>query len=719
MRRNVTLLLIWIAGFGAPEGKPKVDGCNWSWLTLRSPIVKMLLVVVLAFPIAFSAVIFHQYSSFARLVDQKLSGNTFDNPAKVFAGPSQLVTNLSDGSRVKRRLVKFREIPKVLADAVIAGEDQRFYSHRGLDPIRIGGALLANLEGSGRLQGGSTITQQLARNVFLTPETTWRRKVAEAFIAVSLERRLSKEEIFTLYANEVYLGQRGSFSIHGFGEAAAWYFDKELGDLALAEAATLAGIIPAPNAYSPTRHPDRAIARRNMILQAMRRTDAIKDEEYEMAIRCELNVAPPKLDLTDAPYFVDFVREELSKDYSETELMRGGLNVYTTLDPELQKAAVEAVEKGLALVEEQLAAGDKKEKVPGKRPPAQAALIVIDPRTGEIKALVGGSDYATSQYNRVTRAFRQPGSIFKPFVYAAALETAYDARGAGLDDPVITLATLVIDEPTAFADDLNHSYEPSNYRQRYRGSVTVGAGLRLSLNVPTVKVAERIGYNRVAKLAKRAGLNEKIQAFPSIALGAFEVTLMELAGAYTVFANGGRRIQPHALMRVTAPDGALLKSYAYESQEVLRPEVAYLLTRSMAGVIDQGTGAGVRAQGFTLPTAGKTGTSRDGWFAGYTKDLLAIAWVGFDDHRDLNLEGARSALPIWVEFMKRAYELHPASSIGDMDFAPPRGVEIVSIDSESLALASPFCESKFQEAFIAGTAPAEYCPLHSFPLVHF
>lgn len=719
MRRNVILLLIRIAEFGVPECKPKEANCNWSRLIFRSPIVKLFLVVVLFSPIAFSGVVLHQYRSSARLVDQKLSGNVLDNPAKVYAAPSGLVTNLSDGSREKRRLLKFHEMPKVLVDAVIAGEDQRFYSHRGLDPVRIGGALVANLKGSGRLQGGSTITQQLARNVFLTPETTWRRKVTEAFIALSLERRLSKEEIFTLYANEVYLGQRGSFGIHGFGEAAAWYFDKEVRCLTLAEAATLAGIIPAPNAYSPTRHPDRAIARRNMVLQAMHRTEAIKKAEFEMASGRQLNVAPPKLDLTDAPYFVDFVREELSKDYSETELMSGGLNVYTTLDPELQKAAVEAVEKGLALVEEQLSARDKNEKNPEKRPRAQAALIVIDPRTGEIKAMVGGSDYTTSQYNRVTRASRQPGSIFKPFVYAAALETAYDAPRAELDDPVITLATLMIDEPTVFADNLNRSYEPSNYNQRYRGPVTVGTGLRLSLNVPTVKVAERIGYNRVATLAKRAGLNEKILAFPSMALGAFEVTLMELAGAYTVFANEGRRIQPHALLRVTAPDGALLKAYTYESQEVLRPEIAYLLTRSMESAIERGTGGGVRAQGFTLPAAGKTGTSRDGWFAGYTKDLLAIAWVGFDDHRDLNLEGARSALPIWVEFMKTAYKLHPASSIRQMHFAPPRGIEIVSIDADSLALASPFCESKFQEAFIAGTAPTEYCTLHWFPALDF
>ena len=617
----------------------------------------------------------------------------------------------------------------MLVDAVTAGEDQNFFSHHGLDPIRIAGAFVSNLDETHRLQGGSTITQQLARNFFLTAEPTWRRKISEAFIALILELRLTKEQIFTMYANEVYLGQRGSFAIHGFGEGSTAQFGKDLSELTLPEAATLAGIIPAPNAYSPSKHPDRATARRNLILRAMQHTGAITTENYEKAKQAELESIRSTADATDAPYLVDFIREELLKDYSEQELMTGGLNVYTTLDPDLQKAAVEAVAKGLAFVEEQFAARDKKKKNPESRPRPQAGLIALDPHTGEIKAMVGGTDYAASQYNRITQAFRQPGSIFKPFVYAAALETAYDVdlsseedaspaaepHMQSLDDRFITPLTTVMDAPKVFfyGDAI---YEPNNYKHDYRGLVTVRTALQHSLNLATIRVAERIGYDRVAALAKRMGLNAKIKGYPSMAIGAFEVTPIELAGAYTAFANEGKRIEPHALLRVVAADGTLLKTYKYEARQVLRPEVAYLMTHMMEGVIDHGTGAGVRARGFKLPAAGKTGTSRDGWFAGYTKDLLVIAWVGFDDNRDLNLEGARSALPIWTDFMMKAYELHPVSDVAGMSFAPPPGIEIVSIDADTLMLATPLCPNTFEEAFIVGTAPTAYCPLHSLKI---
>ena len=646
----------------------------------------------------------------------------FQSTAKIYAASPKLVTNLSDASREKRRLVEFKDIPKVLVDAVTAGEDRSFFSHHGLDPKRIAGAFVSNLDDAHRLQGGSTITQQLARNFFLTAEPTWRRKVSEAFISVILELRLTKEQIFTMYANEVYLGQRGSFAIHGFGEGSTAQFGKDLSELTLAEAATLAGIIPAPNAYSPSKHPDRATVRRNLILRAMRQTGSITPENYEKAKQAELEITRLTADVTDAPYLVDFIREGLLKDYSEEELMSGGFKVYTTLDPDLQKAAVEAVEKGLTFVEQQLVARDKKNKRPENRPRPQAALIALDPHTGEIKAMVGGTDYAASQYNRITEAFRQPGSIFKPFVYAAALETAYDFSSdnadaianpdiQSLDERAITPLTTFMDAPQVFVYG-GAAYQPNNYKHQYRGLVTVRAALQHSLNLPTIRVAEQIGYNRVAALAKRMGLNANIKGYPSVALGAFEVTPIELAGAYTAFANEGKRIEPHALLRVEAPDGRVLKAYKYEPREVLRPEIAYLMTHLMEGVIDHGTGAGVRSRGFKLPAAGKTGTSRDGWFAGYTKDLLVIAWVGFDDNRDLNLEGARSALPIWTEFMLKAYELHPVRDAARMSFKPPSGIEIVKIDAESLLLATPSCQNTFEEAFVAGTAPATYCPLH-------
>ena len=371
---------------------------------LRPRVFKVFITVLVVSFIVSGAVVIQYYNRYARLIDLRLSGHVFPNTAKIYAASTKLVTNLSGVSRAKRRLVEFSDIPKVLIDAVTAGEDQSFFTHHGLDPIRIAGAFVSNLRETHRLQGGSTITQQLARNFFLTPEVTWRRKFSEAFIALLLELRLTKEQIFTMYANEVYLGQRGSFAIQGFGEGSTAQFGKDLSELTLPEAATLAGLIPAPNAYSPSKHPDRATVRRNLILRTMRHMGAITEEDYEKAKQAELKIIKLPADVTDAPYLVDFVRDELLKDYSEEELMAGGLSVYTTLDPDLQKAAVEAVAKGIKFVKEQIAARDKKKGNLERGPGPQGGLIALNPYTGEIKAMVGGTDYTASQYNRITQA---------------------------------------------------------------------------------------------------------------------------------------------------------------------------------------------------------------------------------------------------------------------------------------------------------------------------
>jgi penicillin-binding protein 1B len=657
--------------------------------------------------------------------------------------PAELVTNIVDETRQKRRIVEFKELPVRLVNALLAAEDQRFYRHWGLDPLRIGGAIIRNARDSDkRPQGGSTITQQLARMFFLNQDLTLRRKLGEAFIALILEQRLTKDQILTMYANDIYLGHRGSFEIHGFGEGAAAYFGKDLDGLTLSESATLVGIVPAPNAFNPSSHPDRAKTRRNLVLTAMRKENKITDQEFEQAKNEEIRVVPMKIDATEAPYLVDYIREELLKDFSEDDITRNNLRVYTSLDPALQRIAVEAVQNGLKFAREQIAAQRKRSKTPDNRPGPQASLIVLNPHTGEIKAMVGGADYGASQYNRIIEAARQPGSIFKPIVYAAALETAFDetlteepppaaegdpnavAAASDADSPVesvepvesvyhgvITPITTLLDEPTTFANEGSTPYEPNNYKQQYRGLVTVRLALQHSLNIPTIKVAERIGYDRVAAFAKRLGLNAKIKGYPSIALGAFEVTPIEMAGAYTAFANEGRRMQPHALIRVTSADGSTNKSYKYEPQEVMRPELAYVMTNLMQGVVNSGTGAGVRSRGFTLPAAGKTGTSRDGWFAGYTKDLLAIAWVGYDDNRDLNLEGSRSALPIWTEFMLKATKLYPPDP-EQSNFVGPEGVEYATVDRETFHVASSGCVDTYDEVFIAGTVPAESCPLH-------
>lgn len=655
--------------------------------------------------------------------------------------PAELVTNLFNRSREKRRIIEFNELPPNLINALIAQEDRRFYSHWGIDPIRLVGAVVASIRDSHRIGGTSTITQQLTRELFLTLDRSPSRKVHEMFMAILLEGRASKQQILTMYANNINLGQRGSFNIRGFSEGAATFFGKDLTAITLAEAATLVGIVPAPNgAYSPTKHPEEAKKRRNLVLSAMADMGKITKAEAAEAKATELSLIPAMIDSSDAPYLVDHIRDGLLRDFSDDSLISDNLRVYTTIDPELQKAAVEAVSKGLRGVEALLAPRYKGKKDDPKRQHPQAALIAMERATGGIVAMVGGSDYGASQYNRITQASRQPGSIFKPIVYAAAIEASQekpepppaeadrdapaepsiaDTAPAGTtsktEGPVVTAVTMLPNHPRAFVYDGTNTYEPGNFHDeynRYGDPVSVRVALEHSLNVPTVEVAEMIGYEAVANLAKRLGLNDKIKPYPSIALGAFEVTPIEIARAWTTFANEGRRLEPHALLRVVGADGKVSKAYKHTETPVLTPQVAYMMTHFLEGVIDSGTAASVRSRGFTLPAAGKTGTSRDGWFAGYTKDYLVIAWVGFDNNDDLNLEGAKSALPIWTDFMMKAAELYPPANIDDMAFGAPDGVEFVMIDSTSHLPANSACPETYTETFISGTVPTMMCPLH-------
>ena len=636
--------------------------------------------------------------------------------------PPELVTSLSDSKREKRRIVEFKELPPVLVNALVAAEDNRFFKHFGIDPIRLTGAVFQSLR-KDRVRGTSTITQQLARNFFL-PETrlqySYIRKSHEIFISFLLEQRLSKQQILTLYANDVYLGARGSFQIKGFGEGAVAYFGKDLTALTLPEAATLAAIIPAASgAYSPIKHPDKAKERRNLVLTSMADLGFIKKSEAEEAKKSELILAPFKVDTSDAPYLVDYIRESLLKNFSEDALNNDGLRVQTTLDPDLQKVAVEALVKNLKDVNEgEIARRNKTRKPQNQLPDAQGAVIVLDRKTAGILAMAGGGDYGVSQLNRVTQAFRQPGSIFKPLVYAAAFEDCEarlksgDIEKSQLEPSeiktdtshvadCITPATVVDDIETTFVYDGGKTYEPNNYHEQYNGRVTVRYALEHSLNVPTIKIAEMIGFDKVADLARRSGLNAKIKAYPSIALGAFEVTPLEMAGAYTMFANEGKLLQPHALVRVLSLDGTLAQAYTYPEKQVLSPQVAYLMTNIMEGVIQKGTAVRVRGMGFDLPAAGKTGTSRDGWFAGYTKDYVVIAWVGFDDNTDLNIEGAKSALPIWTDFMIKAEQLYPPRDLEAMFFAAPDGIVHENVEHANAEMPIKGCEEDYTEAFLA------------------
>ena len=611
----------------------------------------------------------------------------------------QLIANFS-GHREKRRLVAFGDIPPSLVHALLSAEDKHFFHHSGFDPFRILKAAYVDAKDGSKKQGASTLSMQLARSFWLEPGKRWNRKLAELLITMYLEDRLTKQQIFEYYVNEVYLGRHGTFSIRGFGEGALAYFGKDLSRLNNAEAALLAGLVQRPSYYNPYRHPDRARARRALVLALMRQNGYLTDAEYHQAVNCPLGVSSERSDALASPYFVDLMNDEILatlEDHSKQPRY-----IYTTLDLDLQQAAEASVRAGMEIVDQQLRSRKRREAIPAGQP--QVALIALDPHTGEVKALVGGRNYGASQLNHVV-AMRQPGSVFKPFVYAAALDTAI--RGG---PRVFTPASVLSDEPTTFYFG-NQAYQPDNFKHEFMGDVTLRTALVHSLNVATVRLAQQVGYANVVAMAHRAGLNEAIKPTPAVALGAYETTPLEIAGAYTAFANHGVRVRPVTVSLVRASDGTVLREQRRDASAVLDPRVTYLLVSMMQDVLRSGTGAGVRARGFTLPAAGKTGTSRDGWFAGFTSELLCVVWVGFDDNRELKLEGARSALPIWTEFMKRAAQFRAYRDA--KAFQGPAGVEADEVCAESGQLASPFCPNVRSEVFIDGTEPTVQCELHN------
>jgi penicillin-binding protein 1B len=622
----------------------------------------------------------------------------------------QMITSLFDaGQRSKRELVTYDQIPKLMVDAVLAIEDRRFFQHGGVNFMRLAEATWVDVIHGRHEQGGSTITMQLSRAFFLTPEKTVKRKLSEMLIALEMEQKLSKQQIFEFYANRVDLGQRGSFTISGFAQAARAYFNKDLKDLTPAEAALIAGIIQAPSYLSPYRHPERALERRNLVLDTMVETHTLTQEEAEKAKATPLKLAPPNVEASDAPYFVDLLRETLISKLDERQMNEQGYRIYSTIDPDLQRAAAAAVETGMKLVDDQVTKLRTKRTRIGKNkyetkvlpgPQAQVAIVVMDPHTGEVLALVGGRNYGISQLNHAV-AKRPTGSIFKPFVYATAMNTALDGS-----NPVFTPASLVADEPSTFSYG-DQIYEPRNYKEEYHGDVTARYALAMSLNNATVKLAEEVGYEKVADLAKAAGI-ASVKATPAMALGAYDATPLDMAAAYTVFANGGLRIAPTVVNSVRNANGDIVQDFKPETRQVLDPRVAFLMTDMMEGVINYGLGyTAVRLRGFTQPAAGKTGSSHDGWFAGYTSNLLCVVWVGFDYYSDLRVSGALSAAPIWTEFMKRAAVL-PAYS--DMKgFSQPSGVVDVQLDKTTNLLATPACPEDYSAAFIAGTEPSETC----------
>jgi penicillin-binding protein 1B len=621
-----------------------------------------------------------------------------------------LITGLSDANRIKRRLVSYDELPPNLVHAVVAIEDRRFFDHGGVDYLRLLGALRNDITpGHHYVEGGSTLTMQLARGFFLTPERRIKRKIKEIVITFQLENRFTKKQIFEMYANQINLGQRGSFSINGFGEAAQAYFGKDVRELDLAQCALLAGIIQSPNRLSPFRHAERALERRNLVLDSMVETGAITKDQAERAKEEPLRLASGSVDASEAPYFVDLVRDELVQKLGDRDFNREGLRIYTSLDPDLQQIATAAVDSTMPSIDEQvdkMHARLKKRGLPYDNIYPQVALIALNPHTGQVLALVGGRSYGTSQLNHAI-ARRPTGSIFKPFVYASAFQTAVEGTMLPGQDKLFSPLTMLNDQQTTYGEGTDQEYTPRNYHGQYHDEVTARYALQRSLNNATIGLASMVGFDRVAGLARDAGV-KSARATPSMAIGSYDATPLDMAGAYTVFANNGLHLDPWMLASVRTPSGDVIQDYTPASRQVLDPRVAFLTTSMMEDVLrGEGTGAGVRNMGFTAPAAGKTGTSHDAWFAGFTSNLLCIVWVGNDDYTDIKMEGAHAAAPIWAEFMKKAVQLPQYSDT--TDFAPPDGVQVVSLDKATNLLSDTACPDSYDAAFLDGTAPTDPC----------
>ncbi|MDP3542303.1 MAG: PBP1A family penicillin-binding protein [Elusimicrobiota bacterium] len=592
----------------------------------------------------------------------------------------ELVVELAGEKSQRREPAEWEQIPASLRDAVTSVEDKRFWTHHGLDPRAMARAMLANLRGRD-LQGASTITQQLSKNLFLSPRRTFRRKLSEAALSFYLELRLEKERILTLYLNHIYLGQDGSASVMGVRSAARHYFSKEVSDLTLPESALIAGVIRGPGVYNPFRDPKAAKARRDFVLRRMREEDKISALELDAALDEPLAVKRPTAqeDRRDSAYYAAEVVRRLLPRYGGDSLYRHGLSIHTAMDPVLQTLAAKAISKSKH----------------------QAALAAIDPRDGSVLALIGGRSFDESQFNRATQAQRQPGSAFKPFVFAAALRMN------------LTPATVLRDKPKTWTGAKDWS--PANYEGVYHGTATMRQALTKSLNAATLDLAERVGIRRVQDTARACGITSPMRDDLGLALGASEVSLLELVCAYSPFAHGGIRPEPRLVTSVVDSDGVVFEAAAPSVTIALDPATAFLMNSMLENVVTEGTARGLKSLGVTFPAAGKTGTTNDGrdaWFVGYTSALLAGVWVGDDQNRPLKLTGGKNALPLWAAFMKEASADRPGEPI-----VRPETVLEVMVCPDSGMVARSGCPGKRGELFLTGTEPRSDCALHRGGLV--
>jgi penicillin-binding protein 1A len=605
-----------------------------------------------------------------------------------------------------RSLVPLARIPRHLVNASISTEDRNFYSHWGVSLWGIARAAVKDVLTLRRAQGGSTITQQLARNLFLTNERTVNRKIKEIILAFRIEQQYSKDQILEMYFNQVYFGE----GAYGVDAAARVYFDKPLERLTLPECALIAGLTQNPLALDPRRHPQAALRRRAVVLHAMLENKKLTEAEYRKAVETPLGVTASRPSSNRAPYFMEMVRQHLDEKYGSNLIYEGGLRIYTTLDVDLQKAAETALETQLARLETEQHYRITRAMVNAGAPRGersrtgyiQGSFVALDPSTGAIRALVGGRDFTQSNWNRATQALRQPGSAFKPFVYTAAMDNGYRPT-----DPIV-------DAPLSYGTATG-TWSPQNYDNKFRGQITLRYALAHSINIPAIKLAERLTPGKVAEYAHRLGIKGNIPNNLTIALGTSEVSLLELASAYTTFANLGVRAEPLYLLKVEDRNGRVLERNFPKVDDVLSQATAATMVSMLQSVVDEGTAASARRLGFTRPAAGKTGTTNDfsdAWFVGFTPNLLAACWMGFDQRQTLGnkMTGNRAALPAWVEFMKVAtanQEVRPFPEI--------TGAVVRQICVQSRQLATPYCPQTVGESFPLGQEPQQTCPLHTSP----
>ena len=612
----------------------------------------------------------------------------------VFLEP-ELISGLRGASRQVREWIPLNRIPQRLVEAILAVEDRRFYSHLGIDPVAVGRAVWRNLTKGGVVQGGSTITQQLAKNLFYSPQRTFIRKLKEALAAAVLESKYSKREILESYLNEIYLGQAGFVSIYGVGEAAHRYFGKSVDELTIGEIAMIAGLIKGPNTFAPTKHRELAQQRRDVVLRVLRDQRLVTEDVWKAAVNEPVRVAPADDVLAEAPYFVDTVLRQV-EDAVGTPLPEG-LRIDSTLDALIQQAASESLESGLTRLERTYPA------LRGPEQPLQGAVVVLEPSTGAILALVGGRDYRVSQFNRAVQARRQAGSLFKPFVYLAAFEAS---RTGG--PPSITPASLLADEPVTFESEQG-TWSPQNYDHQFRGNVTLRSALEQSLNVPAVRVAKSVGTQPIVDVIRQLGVTAALTNDLSLALGSPAVSLLDMVTAYGTIANGGVWVRPTSLRAASDREGMTVWTASPDRRQAISPQAAYLVTSLLDGVVRRGTAAKAKVLGLSGAIAGKTGTTdgyRDAWFVGYTSDLVIGVWVGFDDERAVRLTGAQAALPIWMDIARRML------SEQARPFSQPSGVVARAIDPKTGQLATSQCPEQIEEVFIEGTEPTVYCEVH-------